>query len=277
MTAPEAESRYRYWTDMTTTEFAALDPERCVAILPVAATEQHGPHLAVSTDIVVNEALLAAALAHLPEGGEAVVLPLQPIGVSPEHGDFAGTLSLSHETLIRVLIELARGVAAAGLRKLVLFNSHGGQSHIMDIAAQKIRRKHHMLVFPVNAYRFWDTAGAFGAAEAAHGIHAGAAETSIMLSAAPERVREDAIAAHLSLSQHMEKKYRHLRPYGRTGSFAWQMQDLSATGAVGDATLASAAAGEALIDQAGTAIAELFADIIALPSDDILAPSDRRT
>jgi creatinine amidohydrolase len=272
MTPPATDRRYRYWTDMTTTEFAALDPERCLAVLPVAATEQHGPHLAVSTDIVVNEALLAAALGRLPAGAEAVVLPLQPVGVSPEHGDFAGTLSLSHETLIRVLIEIARGVAAAGLRKLVLFNSHGGQSHVMDIAAQKIRRKHRILVFPVNAYRFWDTAGAFGAAEAAHGIHAGAAETSIMLSAAPGRVRREAIAAHLSLSQHMERHYRRLRPYGRTGSFAWQMQDLSATGAVGDATLATAEAGAALIEEAGTAIAELFADMATLPSAEILEP-----
>ena len=136
----------------------------------------------------------------------------------------------------------------------------------------KIRRKHHILVFPVNAYRFWDTSAAFGAAEAAHGIHAGAAETSIMLSAAPDRVRRDAIAAHLSLSQHMEKNYRHLRPYGRTGSFAWQMQDLSATGAVGDATLATAEAGAALIDEAGQGIGELFADILDLPSDEILTP-----
>lgn len=270
MTAPEGRARFRYWADMTTTEFAALEPERCLAILPVAATEQHGPHLAVATDIVVNDALLGAALARLPEAGEAVVLPLQPVGVSPEHGDFSGTLSLSHETLIRVLIEIARGVAVAGLRKIVLFNSHGGQSHIMDIAAQKIRRKHRLLAFPVNAYRFWDTAEAFGAAEAAHGIHAGAAETSIMLSAAPGRVRREAIAAHPSLSQQMEEHYRRLRPYGRMGAFAWQMQDLSASGAVGDATLATAEAGSALIDQAGAAIAELFADMIALPSDEIL-------
>lgn len=271
MTAP-GPARYRYWTDLTTTEFADLDADRCLAILPVAATEQHGPHLAVSTDSVVNDALLKAALERLPNGADAVVLPPQPVGVSPEHGDFPGTLSLSHETMIRVLIEIARGVAAAGLRKLVLFNSHGGQSHVMDIAAMKIRRKHKILVFPVNAYRFWDTSAAFGAAEAAHGIHAGAAETSIMMAAAPGRVREAAIATHPSLSQDMESRYRYLRPYGRMGSFAWQMQDLNPSGAVGDATLATAEAGAALIEEAGSAIAELFGEIADVKPEDILTP-----
>lgn len=272
MTATERQARARFWIDMTTTEFADLDPETCLAILPVGATEQHGPHLSVSTDIVVNDALLTSALDHLPDRGSAVVLPMQPVGVSPEHGDFPGTLSLSHETLIRVLIEVANGVARAGLRKLVLFNSHGGQSHIMDIAAQKIRRKHHILVFPVNAYRFWDASGAFGAEEAAHGIHAGAAETSIMLSAAPDRVRTGVIASHRSLSQDMAERYEFLRPYGRTGSFAWQMQELNASGAVGDATLASAEAGRELIDKAGAAIGTLFSEMIDLASGDILTP-----
>lgn len=257
-------NRWRRWGDLATTDFEALDPERTIAILPAAATEQHGPHLPLSTDADIARGILAAAAGALGEGVTVLELPMQAVGVSPEHSDFPGTLSLGAETMLRVLTETGAGVAAAGLRKLVLFNSHGGQPQLLDLAVQALRRERAMLAVAVNGYRLWRADELFPAAEVRHGIHAGAVETSIMLHLRPEAVRRDAIAAFPSLSEELEPQFRRLTPFGRIG-FGWQVQDLNREGACGDATLATMEAGRTLIAQAGEALAELLGEIARLP------------
>lgn len=256
--------RHRRWGDLTTEAFDGLDPERTVALLPIAATEQHGPHLPLSTDADIAEGLIAAALPHLGDGLDLLVLPMLAVGLSPEHADFAGTLTLEPETLLAAICEIGAGVEAAGLGKLALFNSHGGQSRLLDLAAQRLRRESDILAVAINGYRLWRAEEVFPEAEVRHGIHAGAVETSIMLHLKPDLVRRDKIAAHVSLSAEMERDYGRLTPFGRVG-FGWQAQDLSETGACGDATLASAEAGRLLLDQAGTALAELLGEIARLP------------
>jgi creatinine amidohydrolase len=258
--------RHRRWGDLTTEDFIGLDPERTVALLPIAAIEQHGPHLPLSTDADIAEGLIAAALEHLGQGIEVLVLPMLSVGLSPEHADFAGTLTLEPETLLAAITETGAGVAAAGLRKLALFNSHGGQSQMLDLAAQRLRRRHAMLAVAINGYRLWRADEIFPADEVRHGIHAGAVETSIMLHLKPALVRQERIAAHPSLSAGMEGDYERLTPFGRVG-FGWQAQDLSETGACGDATLASAESGRLLVDQAATALAELLGETARLPLD----------
>lgn len=251
----------RFWQDMTTAEFAALDRTRVIALLPVSAIEQHGPHLAVAVDSTINRGVLARALALLPEDLPVTILPEMPVGKSDEHGAFPGTLSLSPETLLRLWGEIGDSVARSGIRKLVLFNSHGGQPQIVDLVASGLRARHAMLAVAVNAYRLLDASAMFPPEELRHGIHGGAIETSIMLHLAPEQVRPDRAVASPSLSETMADDFRYLSPIGRSAPFAWQTQDLSPTGACGDPTLASAEHGRVLVEQAATALVEILREI----------------
>jgi creatinine amidohydrolase len=252
---------------MTTTEIAALDHSRVIALLPVAAIEQHGPHLPLSVDATINRGILERALALMPEALPVTVLPALPIGKSDEHGGFAGTLSVSAETLIRLWGEVGDSVAHAGVRKLVLFNSHGGQPQILDLVASGLRARHAMLAVAVNSYRLLDAAAMFPPAELQHGIHAGAIETSIMLHLAADQVRLDRAAKAPSLSEAMVPDYRHLSPIGRIAPFAWQTQDLNPTGVCGDPTLATAAHGRALVEQAATKLVEILDEVDRFPLD----------
>ncbi len=257
-----------YWIDLTTEDFAALDTARLIALLPVGATEQHGPHLPLSVDSRIAEALIKRAGDGLPERFPLSVLPMMHFGVSPEHADFPGTLTLSAETLIAVLTEVGRSVAAAGVRKLAILNSHGGQPQVLDIVAQRLRREAGMLVFALNAYRYWHADRHFPADEAAFGIHAGAAETSIMMAIAPETVRRDRIGANPSLAQTLrDGGFKHVRPGSRIAPFAWQSQDLNPSGAVGDARLAAADKGKKLLDAAAAALVEVLIEIDRLPPE----------
>ncbi len=260
----------RYWDRLTTEEFANADMSAVVAVQPVAATEQHGPHLPVSVDAAINRALVEHTIERLSDEMPVLFLPPLAVGVSPEHGDFPGTLSLAHRTMIHVLTDIGVGVDKAGVRKLAFLNTHGGQPHVLDIAAQMLRRRHGMLVFPLNAYRYWDGAARFGEHEAAHGIHAGAVETSIMLAIDPDAVRQDKARRFESLAEKLANEFDHVRPFGREVSFGWQAQDLNASGAVGDATLASADDGAALLDQAAGKLAAVLKEVAAL-SPDIVA------
>ena len=262
-------SHSRYWADHTTEEFATFDPAATVILLPVAAIEQHGPHLPVSVDRDICAALVERLVERLPAEVPLLVLPALPVGVSIEHGDFPGTLSLSAETMIAVLMELAGGVAAAGFRKLALLNSHGGNPAVLDIVAHKLRRKHELLVFPLNGYRYWQAERHFGVHEAGHGIHGGAAETSIVQAIRPDAVRADKIARFASRSEDMAQTYTHLRPFGRIAGFGWQTQDLNPAGAAGDATLASPEAGIGLLEEATEVLVRVVAEISSLPPDAI--------
>ncbi|MGE5147722.1 MAG: creatininase family protein [Candidatus Eiseniibacteriota bacterium] len=254
----------RYWQELTTEDFAALDGERAVALLPVAAIEQHGPHLPVAVDAAINAALVERLVARAPARLALLVLPMVAVGVSPEHADFPGTLTLSPETMLRVLSEIGDSVAAAGIRRLVFLNSHGGQPQLLDLAIQGLRRRHRMLAVAANAWRFWNAEGLFPAAELRHGIHGGAVETSIMLHIRPDLVRREAIANFASLSAELEGRFGRLTPFGRVG-FGWQTQDLNPEGACGDATLATAEHGAALLDQATAALIELLDEVARLP------------
>ena len=186
----------RFWSDLATTDFAQLDVARTVAVLPVAATEQHGPHLPLSVDTDLVNGIVAAALPHLPADLPALFLPTQAVGFSPEHAGFAGTLTLKAETVLRLWTDIGESVAASGVKKLVLFNAHGGQVSVMDLVARDLRARLSMLVYSVSWFNLpmVDAAGRdvnalFGADEQRFGIHAGDIETSMMLALRPELVR----------------------------------------------------------------------------------------
>ncbi|NIW24071.1 MAG: creatininase family protein, partial [Gammaproteobacteria bacterium] len=181
-----------YWQELTTCDFAGLEPERTVALLPVAAIEQHGPHLPLATDAVINAGIVTEAMQRLPDDLSVLVLPALNVGSSLEHTAFAGTLSIDAETLLAMWRQLGACVARAGIRKLVILNTHGGQTALVDLAALQLRAAHAMLVARANYLRFGTPAGLFSEQELTGDVHGGLVETSLMLHLRPDLVRQDA-------------------------------------------------------------------------------------
>jgi creatinine amidohydrolase len=231
-----------FWGELRSSDFRGLHPERTIAVLPVAATEQHGPHLPVMTDTAIAEGMIGLLKDRLPSELNVVVLPVQCIGKSNEHLLSPGTLSLSAETLLRVLVETGEGVHRAGLRKMVLANSHGGNASVLSTVARELRVERGMLVVSTHWRWFGLPDGLYDAVEARHGIHAGDIETSLMLSFRRNLVHLDAAKDFISAAIAMEKEFTHLSPAG-THAFGWIAQDLNPDGAVGDARKATAEKG----------------------------------
>ncbi len=252
----------RLWTELTTRDLAAADMATHIAVLPVAAIEQHGPHLPLGTDTFIMDGYLDRVRARLPAELPAVFLPVQSIGCSVEHADFAGTLSLSAKAALTAWRELAEAVLRTGCRKLVVVNSHGGNSALVDILAHELRAKHGCLVVLAAWQRFGYPDGLFDEAERTHGVHGGEIETSLMLSFRPDLVRMTEARNFVPTSVAMERDFTWLRA-GRPTGFGWMAQDLSEQGAAGNAIQATAAKGEACADYGATAFTELLQDVEA--------------
>ncbi len=250
----------RDWIDIDPPDLAGSDRERWIAVLPLAATEQHGPHLPLETDVLIAQAYLARVGELLSDAMPVTFLPLQPVGISSEHTDFPGTLTLSPQAALKSWMALGESVARAGLKKLVMVTSHGGNSAAMSLVAQELRTHHRMLVVTTAWGRLSAPEALFSAQEVQHGIHGGAVETSIMLARHGAQVRREAIADFRPSTVAMARDFRWLSAQ-RPAPFAWQAQDLHPSGASGDATQASAEKGERLIDQGAQAFCELLADV----------------
>jgi creatinine amidohydrolase len=250
----------RDWTDIHWPDISSGEAARWIAVLPLAATEQHGPHLPVGTDVMIAEAYLARVRELLPEGIPATFLPLQPVGISTEHIGYPGTLTLPTEVALKTWMALGESVARAGIKKLIMVTSHGGNSAAMTLVAQDLRAQHGLLAVTTGWSRFGAPEGLFAAEELHHGVHGGAVETSIMLAKYPQHVRTDAIADFQPTSIAMETDFLWLSTH-RPAPFAWQAQDLHASGAAGDATGASVEKGQLLLDHGATAFCELLADV----------------
>ncbi|MFM7024644.1 MAG: creatininase family protein [Limnohabitans sp.] len=263
----------RFWADLATTDFATLDRSRAIAVLTVAATEQHGPHLPLSVDSDLMDGVVQACLPHLSADLPVLFLPTQAVGYSPEHTAFPGTLTLKAETIIRLWTDIAESVAASGVKKLVLFNSHGGQVSLLDVVGRDLRARLGMLVYSVSWFNLplTDEAGRdvnalFSADEHRFGVHAGEVETSMMLALRPGQVRMDQAQNFHSSSQDRAAQFPVLGN-GRSAKLAWQMQDYNPHGAAGNAAAATPEKGQALVQAAGRSLARLLAEIDQLPAD----------
>lgn len=263
MTAPNP---HRFWAELTTGDFAALDAATTVAVLPLGATEQHGPHLPLGVDTLLADGIVAAALPLLPPAASVLVLPTQSIGLSPEHARFAGTLTLSAETLIRVWKEIGAGVSRAGIKKLVLFNAHGGHVGAMDVVARELREAHDLLVYSVSWFNLplGDAGAQFSADEHRFGVHAGDIETSMMLALHPPLVRMEAAQAFGSASQQRAGDYEILGN-GKSAKLGWAMQDYNTQGAAGNAAAATRDKGQRVVDAAATQLALLLQEVARVP------------
>jgi creatinine amidohydrolase len=249
-----------FWGELRAKDFPGLDPETTIAILPVAAIEQHGPHLPVMTDMAIADGMIELLKDRLPHDISVLVLPVQSIGKSNEHLLSSGTLSLSAETLLRVLVETGEGVHRAGLRKLVLANSHGGNATVLATAARELRVRLGMLVVATHWRWFGLPDGLYDKLEARHGIHAGDIETSLMLSFRRELVHMDEAKEFVSSAIAMEHEFTHLSPAG-THAFGWIAQDLNPDGAVGDARRATPEKGHATAVHQADGFIALLRDI----------------
>lgn len=264
-----------FWAELTTKDFEGLDPEKTIAILPVAATEQHGPHLPVMTDTAIAEGMLGVLRQRLPADLSVLVLPIQSIGKSNEHLLSPGTLSLSADTLLRVLIETGEGVHRAGLRKLVLANSHGGNASVLSTSARELRVRLGMLVVPTHWRSFGLPDGMYDAVESKHGIHAGDIETSLMLEFRRDLVRMDKTKNFVSSAIAMEKEFKKLSPAGAHG-FGWIAQDLNADGAVGNAAIGTAEKGVRTAAHQADGFIDLLRDMTKFDLSRLYAPPKGR-
>ena len=250
----------RDWMDMSWQDFAGASTARWIAVLPLAAVEQHGPHLPLGVDTFIAEAYLRKVRDALPRDLPVTFLPVQRVGVSAEHLSYPGTLTFSAATAIAAWSELGDSVARAGIRKLVFVTSHGGNVAGMELVARDLRARFGMLAVTVGWHRFGYPEGVFSSEEKKHGIHGGDIETSLMLAAVPETVRMDEARRAVPETVAMAQEFKWLGAY-RPAGFAWMTQDLHSSGAIGDATLAKAGKGEAALAHGAQAFVELLREV----------------
>ncbi|MEA5447124.1 creatininase family protein [Leptolyngbya sp. CCNP1308] len=251
---------HRYFPYLTWTEIEAMgDRENVVIVQPMGAIEQHGPHLPLAVDSVICTTVLGKALAQLDAAVPVYSLPPLYYGKSNEHWHFPGTITLSAETLLKIIHDVAESLYRAGFRKLVLLNAHGGQPQVLEIAARDLHQIHgDLMVFPLFVWAVPNCAGTLlTPKEMELGIHAGDAETSLMLSILPDQVRMERATAEFPQNLPTES---WLTMEGAL-PFAWVTRDLSASGVLGDPTVATAEKGDQLLSSLATSWATALEDI----------------
>jgi creatinine amidohydrolase len=257
----------RFWADLTTEAFRRLDGARTMAVLPLAAIEQHGPHLPVSVDCDIVEEVVRRSLETIDLSLSVLFLPTQAIGKSNEHIAFPGTLTLSAETLIKVLMEIGASVARAGVRKLILLNSHGGNTAVMDIVARDLRARHGLLTAACSCHQLMEAGDILTSREQRFGIHAGEGETSMMLATRGDLVHMDKAKDFRSKAEDYAEDFSYIGVGGGRAKLGWLIDDLHPDGACGDASLATAEKGERLFDSAAQGLAAFLAEFDGLSAD----------
>jgi creatinine amidohydrolase len=252
----------RFWAEMTWPDFQRADMREVIAVLPVAAVEQHGPHLPLGVDSILNDGSIRRAAERLPEDLPVLFLPVQTIGVSGEHAEYPGTLTLSTETAIRAWTEIGDSVARTGCRKLVVMNSHGGNGAAIETVTLALRMRWRMLAVHASWRRLGYPEALFSPREAAHGVHGGDSETSLTLAFRPDLVRPAEVRDFPSAAEDIEPEFALLRTKPPLG-FAWSASDLNPAGAVGEADKATAEKGEAAIAHGVERFIALLRDVQA--------------
>jgi creatinine amidohydrolase len=259
----------RFLPYLTWQDIESLPNKQNVVILqPLGAIEQHGPHLPLIVDAAIVTGVMGKALEALTPEIPAYALPTLTYGKSNEHWHFPGTLTLSATTLLQTLMEVGESVYRAGFRKLVFVNGHGGQPQVVDIAARDLHQRFsdfqvfpHFVwnALPPNAFSPW-----LSPQESQDGIHAGDAETSLMLALLPDRVKFDRAVAEYppALNDYPSLSWEGARP------IAWMTRDLSQTGTIGNPTTASVVKGQQMLAALAAAWAKILKEIYAFQFPD---------
>jgi len=251
---------HRFFPYLTWTEIRDLpNKKNIVLIQPMGAIEQHGPHLPIAVDAAISVGVLGKALEQLNPRIPAYALPCLYYGKSNEHSGFSGTITLTAPTLINLLTEIADSLYQSGFRKLILMNSHGGQPQILEIVARDIHEKYpDFSIFPLFTWRVPHIAAQLlTPEELEYGIHAGDAETSLMLALLSEQVKLDRAVKEYppNLPQNSLLSLEGNLP------FAWLTRELSQSGVIGDATVATKEKGNRLLDSLAKGWAGVIEDV----------------
>jgi creatinine amidohydrolase len=257
---------------MTASERSSSTP--AIAVLPLGATEQHGPHLPLETDTLIAQGIVARVRPLVPHL-DVEFLPVEPIGYSIEHMDVEGTRTLSFEEAVRRWITIGADLARRGVHRFVMLNAHGGNSPLMTIVATELRVRHDMLAVATSWTRFGYPEDIVSAKEKAIGIHGGLIETSVMLALRPDLVRMEKARDFPSAQGTFAQEHHHLRAYG-PHAFGWKMSDLSPHGVTGNAAAATALKGERILDHAAHGFAQLLDDVARFDLRLFERPRDNR-
>lgn len=248
---------------LTTLEIENMPKEDVLIILPVGAIEQHGPHMPVYTDTLIGEVMLHEAFEHLPEDAPIWLIPSFSYGKSTEHLECPGTITLSAQTMMMVLQDIAASLARSGFKKLLLFNTHGGNADLLGMMAREIRISTGLSVYRLDPGAVHYSDSFTDEEEKASGIHAGDVETSLVLAASPDWV-------HPELAVREMPNFPRSPSFSfRSRSFAWVMKDISVSGIAGDATKATPERGAAMLKAAGPLLAEALMEIAAFDMESL--------
>ena len=246
----------RFLPYLSWTQIAELpDRENTVILLATGATEQHGPHLPCAVDTIISSGVVGHALARLPDDVPAFAMAPITYGKSEEHLHFPGTMTLSGETLLATMNEIGESVYRAGFRKLLIVNGHGGQPQVMEMSARELRLRHgDFIVVPSFTWRVPNVAGKYlSEREKKLAMHAGHAETAIVMALAPDTVHMERAVANYP----PEFPSKLLSPDGRPAC-AWSARDFGPSGIIGDPLPATPEQGKAILDS----LAQSWADAI---------------
>lgn len=235
-------------------------PDNLIAVLPLGAHEQHGPHLPFETDTIIAQGIAERLADNLPAHINARFLTTEPVGYSIEHMDIDGTRTLAYSEAINRWIGIGENLCAANIRKLVILNAHGGNSPLATIVATELRARLGMLAVVTHWTRFGIPEDLISAEQKHLDIHAGYIETSVMLALAPDQVKMDKAQNFTNAQQDFINNNRHLRAYG-PHAFGWMMSDLNPQGACGNALRANATDGEKMIRHSVNGLTELMEDV----------------
>ena len=260
----------RHWNSLASAEATQRTNENPVVVLPLAATEYHGPHLPLSTDVDIARGLLAETFRHLQPDFPVWALPIQTVGTSLEHARFDGTESVGATQLAETISALGQHVGLSGVRRLVVSNSHGGNHAPIEIAALRLREERDMLVVKASYYQFARPKDVdLPDTEWRYGLHGGAVETAMMRYLCPENVRNNHVRRFPSFAEELDERDFRIAPTG-AAAFAWLSGDLNRFGAVGDATLATAEIGKRLIMHYAAMLADVIRDTSRFPIDRLM-------
>ncbi len=250
----------RDYSQITDAEIDAADTSDWIAVLPLGAHEQHGPHLPLETDTIIASGIACKLAGALREDLPVTFLPTEAVGYSIEHMDYEGSRTLAFDEAILKWIRIGEALAARGIRKMLILNAHGGNSPLMTIIATELRVRCDMLCVATSWTRFITGGDVVTSEEKSFGIHGGDIETSVVLALQKDQVDMSKAENFVSFQQELNDSCKHLRAYG-PHAFGWKMQDLNPKGVTGNAAVATVEKGEALIEQAVIGLSELLEEM----------------
>lgn len=250
----------RDYSQMSEADIKAADTSDWIAVLPLGAHEQHGPHLPFETDTIIASGIACALAENIEDKLPVTFLPVETVGYSIEHMDFEGSKTLAFDEAVKRWIEIGEKLASQGINKMMILNAHGGNSPLMTIVATELRVRLNMFCVATSWTRFIVPGDVISHEEKAYGIHGGDIETSVVLALAPETVDMNKAEDFPNFQQVLSEDYKYLKAYG-PHAFGWKAQDLNVSGVNGNASVATVSKGEALIAQAVNGLSQLLEEM----------------